>query len=73
MIKAKLTNGDLLFGISAENVNRLKKGEPIMFNLKDMGLEDRKVLIMYGETEQDIMAELINEDHVDTTTKINRA
>lgn len=72
MIKAKLTNGDLLFGISAENVNRLKKGEPIMFNLKDMGLEDRKVLIMYGETEQDIMAELINEDHVDTTTKINR-
>lgn len=72
MIKAKLTNGDLLFGISAENVKRLKIGQPIAFNLKDMGLEDRKVMIVYGETEQDIMAELINEDHVDTTTKINR-
>jgi hypothetical protein len=72
MIKAKLTNGDLLFGISTENVKRLKLGQPIVFNLKDMGLEDRKVMIMYGETEQDIMAELINEDHVDTTTKINR-
>ena len=72
MIKAKLTNGDLLFGISAENVKRLKLGQPIAFNLKDMGLEDRKVMIVYGETEQDIMAELINEDHVDTTTKINR-
>jgi hypothetical protein len=72
MIKAKLTNGDLLFGISAENVRRLKNNEPIVFNLKTMGLEDRKVMIVYGETEQDIMAELINEDHVDTTTKINR-
>lgn len=72
MIKAKLTNGDLLFGLSKENVNRLQKGQPIQFNLKDMGLEDRKVLIMYGETEQDIMAELINEDHVTTETKINK-
>lgn len=72
MIKAKLTNGDLLFGISAENVNRLKKGQPILFNLKDMGLENRKVMIVYGETEQDIMAELINEDHVDITTKFHK-
>lgn len=72
MIKAKLTNGDLLFGISAENVNRLKKGQPILFNLKDMGLENRKVMIVYGETEQDIMAELINEDHADITTKFHK-
>ncbi len=72
MIKAKLNNGDLLFGISAENVNRLKKGQPIVINLKDLGLEDRKVMIVYGETEQDIMTELINEDHVTTRTKINR-
>ena len=72
MIKAKLNNGDLLFGLSKGNLDRLQKGEPIMFNLKDMGLEDRKVLIMYGETEQDIMAELINEDHVTTETKIHR-
>jgi len=71
MIKAKLTDGSLLFGISAENVKRLKQGQPIHLNLKDMGLEDREVLIMYGETEQDIMAELINNDYVTTKTKFN--
>lgn len=37
-----------------------------------MGLENRKVMIVYGETEQDIMAELINEDHVDITTKFHK-
>jgi len=62
----------LLFGLSKVNIERLMKKEPIVFNLKDMGLEDRKVMIMYGETEQDIMSELIDEDHVTTKTKIHK-
>lgn len=52
MIKAKLNNGDLVFGISEDNVKRLKEGHPISINLKDMGLEDRKIMIAYGETEE---------------------
>lgn len=52
MIKAKLNNGDLVFGLSEENIQRMKKGEPISINLKDMGLEDRKIMIAYGETEE---------------------
>lgn len=51
MIKAKLSNGDLVFGLSEENVRRLKEGQPVKINLKDMGLEDRNILIVYGETE----------------------
>lgn len=58
MIKAKLTNGDLVFGLSKENITRLQKGQPILFNLKEMGLEDRNVIICFGETENDIFHEL---------------
>lgn len=58
MIKAKLNNGDLVFGLSEENIKRLKAGQPIAFNLKDMGLEERRVLITYGETEDDIYKEM---------------
>jgi predicted ThiF/HesA family dinucleotide-utilizing enzyme len=58
MIKATLNNGDLVFGLSEENIKRLKAGQPIAFNLKDMGLEERRVLITYGETEEDIYKEM---------------
>ena len=57
MIKAKCNNGDLIFGLSEENVTRLKKGEPIVFNLSKLGLEDRRVMICYGKTEQHIYEE----------------
>ncbi len=54
MIKAKCNNGDLVFGLSKQNLIRLEKGEPIVFNLKEIGLEDRKVMICFGETENAI-------------------
>lgn len=63
MIKAKLNNGDLLFGLSKQNIERMMKGEPVVFNLSSMGLEDRRVMIMYGETEDKIYEELV--DHID--------
>lgn len=63
MIKAKLNNGDLIFGLSKKNLIRLQKGEPIVFNLKDMGLEDRKVMIAFGETEEQIYEDMI--PHID--------
>jgi len=71
MIKALMGN-DLLFGISEENVIRLKKGMPIVFNLKEMGLEDRQVVIMYGQTEQDMYRELADNGLIDPIkTKFN--
>lgn len=60
MIKAKCNDGTLIFGLSKENVDRLKQGKPILINLKDMGLEDRQVIILYGETEEKMYEDLVD-------------
>ena len=57
MIRARLTNGDLLFGLDAENVRRLVAGEPIMADCAQMGYPMR-VLLTYGETMADIQRDL---------------
>ena len=59
MIKAKSSKGDLIIGLSDENISRLKKGEPIKFRLNDvfpqlMG----ECLIFHGKTESDMMKAL---------------
>lgn len=70
MIKAKLNNGNLIFGITRENVDRLKSGQSILINLKDMGLEDRKIVIHYRETEEELFAEM--SEHIELgKTKIH--
>lgn len=69
MFKAKTNEGDLIFGLTKDNLRRLQNGEPIAFNLNKMGLEDRNVMIMYGETEEKIYEELI--DNITLKTKIN--
>ncbi len=59
MIKAKTNTGDLLFGIDAENVTRLKAGHPIVIDMAELG--GRKgtfAIIMYGETLADIVKEI---------------
>lgn len=57
MIRAALTDGRFLFGIDAENVRRLKSGLPIILDLGPLGGKDT-VLLMYGETMADILAEM---------------
>lgn len=58
MVKAKGTreNGGayVVFGLSHENLDRLRDGEPITFNLSELGMGDCEVLIMSGSTEQAI-------------------
>lgn len=68
MIKFKATIGDnktlLGFGLSEENLTRLRNLEPIEFDLTEMGI-DAQVLIFYGATEAAIaknLAPLIGPD-----------
>lgn len=52
----KLRKGNLIvLGLSDENMKRLNRktgDQPIKFNLKDLGMDDIDVIIMNGETEQ---------------------
>jgi hypothetical protein len=57
MIKAKKGNL-LILGLSDENMERLKKGEPIKFNLNELGAGDQDVLIFNGRTEQSMYEEM---------------
>ena len=55
MIKFKATAGDgrpiIGFGLSEENIKRLKNDEPIFVKLSDLGMGNAVVVIFYGETE----------------------
>ncbi len=57
MIRAKLSNGDLLFGIDAENVRRLVDDNPLMVDLHQMGYPFR-IIITYGDTLAEVQARL---------------
>jgi len=67
MIKALLrTNGQdgspgpdiLILGLSHENVKRLTAKQPIVFNLREVGLDPCEVMIVVDEDEAKIQAEL---------------
>jgi len=55
MIKAVTTKGDIILGLSNENIRRLKKGEPITFNLQELIGSDRNVIIFHGKTEKEML------------------
>jgi hypothetical protein len=61
MIKfhARGPKGDLYgFGITAGNVERLKKGEPIVIDMGEVGVSGMHITLFYGETEEVIAREL---------------
>lgn len=57
MLIAKLSSGTILLGIDAENVKRLKAGQPILKSLAQFGGTD-DVVIVYGDSLKDIQREL---------------
>lgn len=57
MLKAR-TGDNLIFGLSALNIERLMEGKPISIDLKDLGLPTGRVMIFYGKTEEDMKREL---------------
>jgi len=69
MIKAKLSNNDLLFGLTEENIKRMKNNQPIKINLEDMGLKG-SIIIMYGTTGQSIRSQLQVMGAITDKTKI---
>lgn len=57
MIKARA--GQLvILGLSRRNVELLQEGKPIAFDGAEVGLGGTRVLIMFGETEDEIAREL---------------
>lgn len=58
MIKAKLSNGTLILGLTAENVMRMKEGKPIKFDGRPFGYPGT-IGICYGETEEAIVQDLV--------------
>lgn len=60
MIKATLhtDKGTIaLIGLTKENVNFIQSGKPMPLDLREMGLNDR-VLVVYGETDTSILQQL---------------
>lgn len=57
MIKARLSNGTFILGITADNVQQLKEGKPILVSLGQLGGTD-DIMIMYGDTILDIQLDL---------------
>ena len=57
MIKARAGNA-IVLGLSKINLDRLKEGKPIAFDGEEIGIPHRRIFIMYGETELEIIHEL---------------
>lgn len=61
MIKAilKMVDGQhiIFLGLEQGNIDLLKQGKPILIELKEMGMSG-EILISFGETKQEIMADL---------------
>lgn len=71
MIKAKLTDGSVVVGLSRLNCEKLLQGKPINLQLKEMGLPDIRILIVGGESEQSIMNELTKHIPMEPGAKVN--
>jgi hypothetical protein len=59
MIKAR-AGKTLILGLSDNNMLRLKKGEPIKFSLRQLGMDlsDVEIVIYNGKTEDSMQADL---------------
>lgn len=71
MIKFKASKDDkelIGFGLSEENVRKLKDGMPI--HIDDSDLSDQEILIFYGKTEKDMMDSIYRMGIIGSDTKI---
>jgi hypothetical protein len=63
MIKFAATTGAgtklITFGLSDGNIKKLREKKPIIVDLDKLGVPGVQIMIMWGETEQAMTAELI--------------
>lgn len=60
MLKA-ITGTTLVLGITENNVQRMKKDEPVKVSLKEMGLDGsrvKEIVIFYGKDDQDLFNQI---------------
>lgn len=60
----------VFLGITKENVDRMAKNQPILKDLAQIGLPGLAVVILYGETEEELVADLTALGGVDANTKV---
>ena len=49
----------IVFGLSRENLKRLVKGQPIIVDLRSMGVKQNiQIMLFFGETERDCARQL---------------
>lgn len=63
MLKAISTNAEkrtmtIWLGLSKENIERLEEDKPISINLGEFNMPDINIVIMYGDTEEEIKSDL---------------
>lgn len=58
MLKATLTNGDLILGLDKENINRLRKDDPILIRHDEIGDVKGNIYIVYGDDMNSILNKL---------------
>lgn len=71
MLKARLNTGALILGITAENVERILKGNPIRVRHDEVGDTTGDIVIMYGETLDDLIRLITPHATRDTELKIS--
>lgn len=74
MIKAKAKTQEgkqvLLFGLSEENIIHLRMKQPILVVGEEMGIPDFDIVIIWGQTEDDIIKELADNTMITDKTKV---
>lgn len=58
MIKARLSCGRLVLGITEDNVERLKQGYPLLVRHEEVGDTTGNIIIVYGFTLEQIKSQL---------------
>ena len=48
----------LVIGLEAGNIERLKRGQPIMFPAEQLAMQGFDIAIQYGDTKEDMVAEM---------------
>lgn len=70
MIKAKISDGSVLLGLSDENLRRLKDGSPIVLDLAEIDMPPLKITNMAGATPESILSMLRKTGMVTPATRM---